>query len=344
MKGAQISAKLQAMRCHVLIPHLFWPDPVFRIEALPHLETLLARGERTRTEGQSLEEWLCRAYLVRPQQDWPVAPLSLSVGAEDLDYWLRADPVHMQVRRDHLVLLGADMLSISDAEAEAITAALNRHFESDGLHFAFEKPDIWLVRLPEPPHLATTPISQVIGRDITASLPKGVDAMRWNHILNEIQMLLHDHPVNDEREKAGRLTINSVWFWGGGISPDVRQTPFASIASNNSVARGLAKQSATPHFPVPENAEAWLAKLGTEGEHLVILEDLFFPSKYGDGNAWDERLRALEANWFAPLHQGVQQGMVLTLSDNEKGFHFETSRLDLWKFWKRSRPILDYAR
>lgn len=344
MKGVQISAKLHPMRCHILIPNLFWPDPVFRIDPLPHLEMLLARGERTRTEGQSLEEWLCRAFLVRQQQDWPVAPLTLSSGAEDLDYWLRSDPAHMQVRRDHLVLLGADALSISTAEADALVAALNRHFEPDDFHFVIESPDIWLMRLPEPPRLATTPISRVIGRDINPYLPKGVDAMRWNHILNEIQMLLHAHPVNDAREQEGRLPVNSVWFWGGGIAPDIRQSPFASISSGNPLARGLARQTGTAHFPVPENAREWLSTLGSAGEHLVILENLTFPSRYGDGNEWDTRLRALETSWFGPLHQAVQQGMTLTLSDNESGLHFETNKHDLWKFWKRSRPVLDYAK
>lgn len=332
------------MRCHILIPYLFWPDPAFGIEPLPSLETLLARGERTKTEGQSLEEWLCRAFLVRPQQDWPIASLSVSAGAEDLDYWLRADPVHMQVRRDHLVLLGSDALSIAESEADALVASLNRHFEPDGFHFIMERPDVWLLRLSEPPNLLTTPISRVIGRNIDPHLPRGMDAMRWNHVLNEIQMLLHDHPINDKRENDGRLPVNSVWFWGGGIAPDVRQSPFASISSGNPVAQGLARRSATPHFPAPVKADDCLSKLGSEGEHLIVIEDLIAPSRNGDGNVWDAKLRALDANWFALLLQRVQQGMMLTLSDPESGLHFEVDKHDLWKFWRRTRPVLDYRK
>lgn len=332
------------MKCHVLIPNLFWPDPVFRIEPLPHLETMLSRGERLISEGHCLEEWLCRAFLVRKQEDWPVAPLTLGSKAEDLDYWLRADPVHLQLRRDHLVLLGADMLAISETEAAAIIAALNRHFESDALLFASENPAAWLMRLPEPPHLSTSPLSDVLGRDVDPFLPKGVDAMRWNHVLNEIQMLLHNHPVNEKRELEGRLPINSVWFWGGGISPDVRRSPFASISSENQLARGLCRQTDTPFHPVPRDARSWLSTLDEEGEHLVILENLVLPSRYGDGNEWDARLKALETDWFAPLHEALREGLTLTLSDSEKGMHFELDRLDLWKFWRKNRPLLDYLK
>ena len=332
------------MRCHVLIPNLFWPDPDFRIEPMPYLETLLARGERTRGPGHSLEEWLCRTFKIRQQQDWPVAPLSLSSDTADLDYWLRADPVHLQLMRDEFRLVSGELLDISEAEASKLVGALNRHYEHDGLRFAMEAPSLWLVRLPAQPQLSTTPLPEVLGRDVSPNLPKGADAMRWNHIANEIQMLFHEHPVNEAREKLGQFPINSLWFWGGGIAPDVRQSPFASISANNAVARGLARQTGIAYSPLPENAGRWLSGLSGEGEHLVILDDLLLPAKYRDGNEWDARLHALEHSWFAPLHQAVQQGISLTLSDSESGLHFETGKLDLWKFWKRSRAVLDYSK
>ena len=344
MNAAQISIKLAAMKFHILVPNLFWPDATFRIEALPHLETLLAKGERVMSPGCGLEEWLCKAFLVRKQEDWPVAPLTLEKGAEDLDYWLRADPVNLQVRRDHLTLLGPEALSVSDREAGLVIDALNRHFETDGLLFVAENPEAWLVRPPSPPHVSTTPLCDAIGRDIDPYLPKGVDAMRWNQIANEIQMLLHDHPVNEEREREGKFPVNSLWFWGGGMAPDVRQSPFSSISSDNLIARGLSKQTDTPFRPVPVNAKEWLSGLQGEGEHLVILEDLRFPSRYGDANEWDSRLRRIESEWFEPLHLAVQEGSTLTLTNCESGLSFGTGRLDLWKFWKRNRPVLDYLK
>ncbi|MHB1100954.1 MAG: hypothetical protein ACYCZR_15525, partial [Burkholderiales bacterium] len=137
--------------------------------------------------------------------------------------------------------------------------------------------------------------------------------------------------------------INSVWLWGGGTSPKVEAPRFESISSDDPVATGLARKSGIRFMPAPKNAESWLAALG-EGEHLVILESLVIPSKYGDENEWDSRLRSLEANWFKPLHLAAQNGLELDLVDNEAGMHLEAGKRDLWKLWKRNRPLLDYLK
>jgi len=43
--------------------------------------------------------------------------------------------------------------------------------------------------------------------------PKGVEALHWHQLFNEIQMLLFSHPVNEAREVRGELPVNSVWLW-----------------------------------------------------------------------------------------------------------------------------------
>ncbi len=327
------------MKCHLSIPNLFWPDPNFRIEALPHLENLLARSEKRKREACSLEEWILTAFDVARQRDWPVAPLTAE---ENSGYRLRADPVNLQVRRDHLTLLGPDLLSISESEAASILASLNSHFARDGFHFEMEKPDVWLLRLAASPDLETVPLYDVIGKDIAQYLPKGKDGLKWNQVMNEIQMLLHDHPVNDERMQKGMHPLNSVWFWGGGIFPDHLRSPFSSMTSSNPLARNLARYAKTSFHPLPDNAEIWLAQLEDPGEHLLILEELRLPFRYRDGDEWDSRLRKLESDWFAPLHLAVQKGIDLAITDCEAGLHFDIGKLDLFKFWRRSRSVLDY--
>ena len=99
------------MNLHLLIPALFWPEAslpeIYRDLPLPALESLLARSSCTYNESHAIEAWLCRAFGVSQQNDWPVAPVTLLVDgtgdikAED-DYWLRADPVHLQIGRAHV--------------------------------------------------------------------------------------------------------------------------------------------------------------------------------------------------------------------------------------------------
>src|SRR3546814_5998711 len=48
-------------------------------------------------------------------------------------------------------------------------------------------------------------------------LPAGNDGRRWRAVLNEAQIVLHNHPVNAERVRSGRMPVNSLWFHGGEI-------------------------------------------------------------------------------------------------------------------------------
>ena len=83
-------------------------------------------------------------------------------------------------------------------------------------------------------------------------------------------MLFHSHPVNDAREAAGEPTVNSVWFWGGGVLPDALDPVFAGVWGDDPLARGLARASGVAWASLPESAEHWLAQ-ASEGEHVLVL-------------------------------------------------------------------------
>ena len=57
----------------------------------------------------------------------------------------------------------------------------------------------------------------IAGRDVYGHLPDGADGPFVRRVLTELQMVMHDHPVNRARERAGRLAANSLWLWGGGV-------------------------------------------------------------------------------------------------------------------------------
>src|SRR5689334_13041556 len=91
-----------AMQCTLLIPHLFWPGEAAAATTagltLSHLQKLLARAQCERHPGLPTEAWLCEAFEVERQQDWPIAALTLAFdgGEPGTDYWLRADPIHLK--------------------------------------------------------------------------------------------------------------------------------------------------------------------------------------------------------------------------------------------------------
>ena len=86
------------------------------------------------------------------------------------------------------------------------------------------------------------------------------DSLReWRRLLNEIQMVWHDHPVNLARAERGEMPINSLWLFGGAQG-------WSSTQPLNATYEGL-------HTPYLQGDwAAWIAALPALSEHLDTLE------------------------------------------------------------------------
>src|SRR5881409_132250 len=260
------------MHCELYIPNFFPSEALPRGDGLAAAETLIARGRRRRRALSSPEAWLFGRFGVARQRDWPVAPYTLLAdgGAPERNYWMRADPVHLQVGRDSLGLADSASFEVSRAESEALVEALNRHFGRTMLLHPL-RPARWYVRLEKAPDLQTTPAAAARGAALDETLPSGSDAMRFHALMNEAQMLLHEHPVNTEREARGEPALNSIWFWGGGVIDEAKARPFSGVIADEPLAQGLALAAAIPVRALPRDAASLLAALGDEGRVLVVL-------------------------------------------------------------------------
>lgn len=338
------------MRFTLLIPALFWPresaEAVLRALALPALETLLARARVERFAPIDTEGWLCQAFEVERQHDWPVAPLTLALdgGEPGSTYCLRADPVHIEVERHRLALIDSALFDIDADDAHTLAAALTAHFEQDGIAFEAPVPGRWYAKVARVPDLVTRPLREVAGGDVQPCLPAGGDALAWHRIFNEAQMLLHAHPVNAAREERGEPTVNSVWFWGGGAAPDVPGTPFDRVWSDDAAAAALGAAADALTAPLPAGAEACLA--GGGSAHLAVLDTLESASAYRDADAWRARLATLENAWFAPLAAALRarrlEALALVVPGAQTCYRFDVARADLRRFWRRPRALATY--
>jgi hypothetical protein len=341
------------MHCTLLIPHLFWPretaEAVLRGLELPALTKLLARARVQRLPAITTEGWLCQAFEVERQHDWPLAPLTLERDGFDPGdaYWLRADPIHIKVERDRLSVVDSALFEISDEEARAFVEALDRHFSADGTSFLSSTPKRWYARVSRAPDLATRSLREVAGRDVQRNLPTGSDALHWHRVFNEAQMLLHGHAANAAREERGEPPVNSVWLWGGGTRPAVRGRPFDHVWSDDVNAMALADAADAAAAPLPANAAEWLAATALGGSHLIVLDALSGAVAYEDLDAWRERLAALEARWFAPLAEALQRGRIsrttMVIPGEAACCRFDTARTDLYKLWRTVKPLSAYA-
>ena len=335
------------MKLHLLVPELFWPAAAgvepYRELALPALETLLARGARTRAAGTSLERWLAAAHGL--SAELPLAPYSLrGDGVEPGDHWwLRADPVHLRVHGDRLVLADASRLALAADEARHYVATLNAHFAGEAMTFVAPHPQRWYARLAAEPRLDTPPTAEVAGRSVASFLPAGGDGARWRKAVNEVQMLLHDHPCNSAREAGGHLPVNSVWLWGAGREGRLT-TPYGSLWADHPLVAGLGAASGITTRPLPASGALLDPRGG--GTQLVVLASLP-PTAYGDLPRWREALAALEQNWFAPLLDALRERAIESLTLHglgpDFGYASEIHPRDCWRFWRARRPLDAYA-
>lgn len=307
----------------------------------PALELLLARGRRTHDDPLDLARWLAREFGLAEAPVPAGALTALAGGLEPgEDAWLRADPVHLRLQRDSMMLVPAAGFDVSRAEADALADAVNRHFAASfSVHVV--SPAAWSLRVKGDAAIDGRSPLELAGQDVDANLPAGADAARWHATLNEVQMLLHDHPVNEARE----VPLNSLWFWGAGRLPQEAEGPWQSVTADDPVALGLAKLAGLRHRALPAGAGDWLERLPETGRQLVVLDALAAAAALRDGEAHAARLGAMEADWFAPLLAALKSGRIgmVTVHLPDAGLSIETVRGDLRRFWRRPRPVAAYG-
>lgn len=332
------------MHCELIVPGLFAEASGARA---PALELLLARGRTSSAESMSVEAWLQEHFGL---EDAPIAAgaltLAASGGEPGTHCWARTDPVHLRLMRERLIVVPSAAFAFSLEEARALAEALNRHF-AGRLEIQVAESGRWCARL-EPAFAfeATSPI-EAAGRDVDLALRIGGEAgKRWGALLNEVQMLMHAHPVNDAREARGEPPVNSLWLWGAGALPQVPPARWQSVGANDPVALGLARLAGAHARRLPQGAQAWLEQSPQDARHLVLLDGLRAPLALGQSAEYRECIDALEKNWFAPLLaalRGGRVGMVTLHVPDSLGASFETVRGDLRRFWRRPRALEKYA-
>jgi len=228
----------------------------------------------------------------------PIAPLAaLGAGFDPGDdYVLRADPVAFIAGRDDVLLAGR-VDDLTREEASSMVEVLNRHFEPDGLVFHAARPDAWFVVARQSVPVETSSLSAVQG-PIQPHLPHGDNGKHWRRWLSEMQMLLHDHPVNVEREAAGRTQVTGIWISDGGVVEELAKRPPLSIVAPagpaGDVARGLARNAGSVAAPAPPS----FVRPAANADTLLVTSPI----------TGEDALAALARDWLDPAVAALERG------------------------------------
>jgi hypothetical protein len=330
----------------LVVPDLLLPADApesLRAARLPRVERWLGRGSLSPVDARGAEAWLARAFGI--EGDPAVAAVSLAADdAPREGTWLRADPVHLRLAQDAVTLHDAAALGVTGEEAAALVEALGRHFEADGLAFRAPCPERWYVRVPEGEAPATTPLADAVGRNVYGLLPKGTGRINWPAAITEAQMVMSAHPVNAEREAAGRPALNSVWFWGAGALPAKLGRPFSSVYASDAYARGLARIAGIPAHDLPAALDDIPAPQGGE-RALVVDHRLVSALRSGDAARWTAEAAAVEAAWFRSLGTAIGRfgSVQLVLPGAEDTLEARLDGASRWRWWRAPKRISTHA-
>jgi len=173
--------------------------------------------------------------------------------------WIAAaDPVYLEPMLDHLQVhaLGANELPL--AHLRAIFAALQQHL-GDHSHFSFARIGrCGYLRGSE--RIATANVSSDLadGRRPHELLPQGPAAADHDRLQSEVQMSLHAHEINAERIATGMRPINSLWFWGNGVAPEMRQHALCTLFGDDPLFKGMWLSCSAEVRPWPDNFDQCL--------------------------------------------------------------------------------------
>ena len=293
----------------LLIPGLIPLIPDEHITALPQLALALARGTRQWSHPPCLLEQILPDPDAAAGRTLAHCAARRAGVADQAPHWCRADPVHFQVEGDALILLESSVLHLQPQETASLIQTLNQHFNPDGLLFQASSTNAWLLGSADPlPEQSTPPLWRV-GRNIDGHLPEGSGASRWRARFNEIQMLLHEHPVNQARQQRRERTISGLWFW-------------------NLEHPGAARP---PGFHLTAECPA------------QIHETLRWASAYGDAQDWNHAAAQLDREIIGPALAALRQGTLSQLrllgTEGRCNLSVQLSRQDFWKFWRRPRAL-----
>lgn len=334
------------MHLTLLVPELIWPEPAdqFTLGKLsaPGLEWLLARAQLERQPRRPYENVLADCFELAASPFGPLRLLGEGSDEARAGHWLCADPVHLRFHHERIILADAGAFDLADDEAQAIVESLNAEFADIG-RFQVASARRWYLQLNVAVDHPVEPISAVAGRRVDGELSgSALPLARW---LNEVQMFLHGHPVNERRQATGQPAINSLWLWGGGTLPAVAAPAFSAVFGANPLAVGLARAAGIPLYDRPATLADMLAPGGDRP--LVVLDQLLARVLYEDSDGWRREFEQLERDWFVPLKNalGGKVDRISLLAPTVYGeLRYTLTGGDRWKVWKRGRPLAETAK
>lgn len=304
----------------LIIPNLLQPEAEHLPEFdTPALNTLMRLGEFA-FDPLSLTDlyahYLCGSFAL-PENSVYATPLWQKVGMNSMSI---------------------NTVSLSDTEAESLCDGLNAYFGNDA-YFSPIRPDLWMLDLPQHVQWQAPPLFDVLGRIDEHMGAQGDGRKQWLSLQTELQMWLHNHPMNRHRAEKNLPPINSIWLWNAPKTASVIHP--AALMGTNSL---WAEQSPLTVHKAPYNLAQWQAicheKHISIAETALFLNDLIYVTTNEDWWAYHDMIQHWEEQFFVPILTLLRQkqlGSVRIITNGVNGGILTVQPPTFWAFLKSQR-------
>ncbi|HVF15709.1 MAG TPA: hypothetical protein VNA21_02330 [Steroidobacteraceae bacterium] len=296
--------------------------------------TVSHRWTSTSAEQGRLQAWqraLLNSLDLQESAHPSAVTSALGAGLESVTGdWLHAQPVHLAAGLNEVTLVPLQgEFALSSDELAAIAPTLSEHLAQTTLRFHQTRGNQWLIESQDQWKVRTVATEFAINSDWNAALPEGEDAGQIRRLMTEMQMLLHDHPVNQRRSSRGLPTVNSLWFWGNGQTQRAPKAQRLTCVGTHEYLLGACK------------LHDWQVSAPTTmGDALADVGDR-------DGAVWVVEcadMNELESRWLSPAIAELKRGKLHRIDLIFDTWEISIDRWQLRRFWRRDRSPSEWAR
>ncbi|HYM46866.1 MAG TPA: hypothetical protein VES91_00205 [Burkholderiaceae bacterium] len=291
--------------------------------ATPTLKSRIARAALAGQAGSASADsahldWLAHKLFAQaaPAPTAPYAYARLSGAISNAFTW-HADPVHVEIARDHLIVQSTGDALTKDESTPLMNVA--NELASDLACRFIGAGDRWFLQSERDWAIDAVPLAAVLEAPVV--MPGGRDAQVWNRLHNEIQMAWHTHAVNQAREANQLRTINGIWLHGGGRWKPLPPIEYAQVHSDEPTWQGAAQAAGALGVPSSTNVV---------NSSLLVIDDPWLPKRLEDWEAWLRAMAAIDrqlANLASDVVDFVFTGKTTRT--------FESRPSDRYKPWRR---------
>jgi hypothetical protein len=251
--------------------------------------------------------------------------------------WM-ATPMHLIAGMTSVHVDRRSILRLSSTDQAALVADFQRVFDDSGFHLQPLEAGDFLMLGPEMPLEDAEEPARALGGSMRQHAGSSIALRRLGA---EIEMWLHDHPLNDTRRARGELPVTSLWLWGAGAVTGPGDVGDSSGAADGALAfgrdsylEGLWAMRGARVALLPQQLADVFGYPHAQRAVLVIEIGVMLQSN----PKWNffEAVADIDRRFVAPAVEALNRGQYQRLVVLANDYELTLRASDRLKFWRRA--------